>query len=151
MTWPGDLTRDSAGPDGGFAGPDGGFTLLEVLVAFAIAALALAALTQGAAGGLQSARVAGHVQEALSRARSHLAAAALAPVAGEQQGDDGGGFAWQATTAPVQTAAPGREGVDPPRIGRAVLYAVRVRVSWSLDGGLREVVLTTQALGVAPP
>ncbi len=133
------------------AAPDRGFTLLEVLVAFAIAALALAALTQGAAGGLRSARVAGHVQEALSRARSHLVAAALAPAAGEQQGEDGGGYAWRVTTAPVRTAAPGRQGVDPPRIGRAVLYAVRVRVSWSLDGGPHEVTLTTQALGAAPP
>ena len=132
------------------AGADRGFTLLEVLIAFAIAALALGALTQGAAGGLQSSRVAGHVQEALSRARSHLAASALAPAPGEQQGDDGGGYAWQVSTTLLRTAAPGKEGVDPPRIGRAVLYSVRVQVSWSLDGSPRDVVLTTQALGTAP-
>ena len=132
-------------------GHDGGFTLLEVLVAFIIAAFALGALTQGAAGGLQSARVSGHYQEALSRARSRLATLGAAPAPGGQRGDDGGGYAWQVDVTPVATAGRPREGVDPPRPGRAMLLAVKVRISWRMDGGEREVVLATERLGLAAP
>ena len=120
---------------------DSGFTLLETLAAFLIAALALGALTQGAAGGLRAARVAGHTQEALSRARSRLAAAALAPVPGEQQGNDGGGYAWRVTTTLLLTAPPGRGDILRPGMA---LYAVRASVSWAMDGGTREVALDTQ-------
>lgn len=127
-----------------------GFTLLEVLVAFVIAALALGALSQGAAGGLQSARVSGHYQEALSRARSRLASLA-APAPGEQGGDDGGGFSWQIRVAPLATAARAREGIDPMRPGRAVLLGVTVRISWRMDGGEREVALATERVEMAPP
>ncbi len=127
-----------------------GFTLLEVLVAFVIAALALGALSQGAAGGLQSARVSGHYQEALSRARSRLASLA-APAPGEQQGDDGGGFSWQIRVTPLATAGRAREGIDPARPGQAVLLGVTVRISWRMDGGEREVALATERVEMAPP
>ena len=130
---------------------DDGFTLLEVLVAFIIAALALGALTQGAAGGLQSARVSGHYQEALSRARSRLASLGAASAPGEQSGDDGGGYAWRVNVAPLATAGRPREGVDSPRPGRATLLAVTVRISWRMDGGEREVVLATERVASAPP
>lgn len=134
---------------------DGGFTLLEVLAAFVIAALALGALTQGAAGGLQSARVAGHYQEALSRAQSRLATIGAtlgaAPAPGVQDGDDGGGYRWRVSVVQIATAARGRGGADPPRPGRAQLLAVTVRVSWRMDGGERDVVLATERLVTAPP
>ena len=127
-----------------------GFTLLEVLIAFVIASLALGALSQGAAGGLQSARVSGHYQEALSRARSRLATLGT-PVPGEQSGDDGGGYSWRVRVAPLATAGRAREGIDPMRPGRAVLLGVTVRISWRMDGGEREVALATQRVTVAPP
>ena len=129
---------------------EGGFTLLEVLVAFLIAALALGALSQGAAGGLQSARVSGHYQEALSRARSRLAALET-PEPGETSGDDGGGFSWQVRVTPLATAGRAREGVDAMRPGRAVLLGVTVRIAWRIAGGAREVVLETERVGLAPP
>lgn len=143
-----------------------GFTLLEVLVAFIIAALALGVLFQGALGGLRSVRVAGHYQEALSRARSHLATLDRGGplVAGEQTGDDGSGFHWRMRIAPLATAAvaaaaapalPGAVASDPDAAGpsapRAALYAVRVAVSWTSDGGAREVVLDSERVGPAPP
>lgn len=130
-----------------------GFTLLEVLVAFIIAALALAALFKGASGGLQSARIAAHYQEAVSRAQSRLAALSASIQPGRQSGDDGGGFLWHTTVeagpavvVPRPTTRLGRQDVD-----RSVLYAVTVVLSWQMDGGVRQVVLSTQRLGLAPP
>lgn len=125
-----------------------GFTLLEVLVAFIIAALALAALTQGASTGLRSVRVSGHVQEAVSRARSRLAAIGhgvpLQP--GEQEGDDGGGFRWRSRITPAATAERGE-----PNEPRPVLYELAMTIEWRMDGGVRQVALSTQRLGLAPP
>jgi general secretion pathway protein I len=128
-----------------------GFTLLEVLIAFVIAALAIGSLLHGAAGGIQNTAVASHYQEALSRARSRLAEAALAPVIGEQHGDDGGGFRWQTVVQVQAVARPPRKDIDPVLIGRPVLYGVRVAIRWSMDGGARTVVLSTRRLGDAPP
>ena len=134
-------------------GREDGFTLLEVLVAFIIAALAVAALLQGAAGGLQGTRVAAHYQEAVARAQSRLAALSAGLQAGNQGasdagGDDGGGFLWRASVQAGPAVAvphPGTQGID-----RVVLYAVTVSVSWRMDGGARQVTLSTQRLGVAP-
>lgn len=128
---------------------DAGFSLLEVLVAFVIAALALGALTQGAGGGLQAARLSGHYGEAVARARSRLAALGPSPAPGQATGDDGGGYRWQTTVTAIATAGPPR-AEDPQRAIRPVLLGVAVRVSWRLDGGEREVVLATQRLGAAP-
>lgn len=98
-----------------------GFTLLEILVAFAIAAIALTALTAAVAGGLRSSRAAGTTEQAISRARSRLEAASLAPL-GERSGDDGGGFRWRET---IRQAA---------RSGTAALYDITVEISWTIDG-----------------
>jgi prepilin-type N-terminal cleavage/methylation domain-containing protein len=118
-----------------------GFTLLEVLVAAAIAALALAVLFQGAAGGVRTARVADHVQEAVARARSRLAVLehGPAPALGELSGDDGGGFRWRSSVAQVGSA------------GRVVLYDLAVAESWTADGGEREVALHGRRVLAAPP
>ena|SRR5690349_22544381 len=60
-----------------------GFTLLEVLIAFIIAALAISEVLQAVGISLESSRAAAHYQEAVSRARSRLDVAihgmALAP------------------------------------------------------------------------
>ena len=124
-----------------------GFTLLEVLVAFIIAALALGALFEGSISGLKSARIAAHYQEAVSRARSHLAGLlAQNFAAGTQTGDDGGGFTWQTQESPLATVAvPAGQGN-----GRPVLYALRVTVSWDLDGATRAVTLHSERLGSLP-
>ena len=130
------------------ASREGGFTLLEVMVAFIIAALATGALLQGVGGGLQSTRVAAHTQEAVSRARSRLAALSGAPLQpGEQRGDDGGGFTWLTRVTPAATASapPGPGGTK-----RAVLYTLAVSLGWSMDGGSRAVVLESQRVAEAP-
>ncbi len=148
-----DTARRDHGPDvacrddgANVAFRDDGFTLLEVLVAFAIAALALGVLFEGAVGGIRSTRVADRTEQALSRAQSHLAAVGQGtPLGtGTQEGDDGGGYHWSVRVRPLRSATSAS--------ARIVLYAVQVTESWSEgDGGdaTRSVVLRTQRLGVA--
>ncbi len=131
-----------------------GFTLLEVLVAFGIAALSLGALTQGVMSGIWSARTSGHYQEAVSRARSRLAALGhgTALVPGEQEGDDGSGFRWRVRVVRLGAVAVPRDPArpNPAQMQGVALYAVSVGVSWRMDGGLREVVLDSRRVGTAP-
>ena len=103
------------------AGRDAGFTLLEVMVAFVIAALALGVLFDTGVGGWRNAWIADRASEALSRAQSHLAVVGhgLVVAATVQEGDDGHGFRWQLRITPVQSA------------GRLTLYSVEVRETWS--------------------
>lgn len=107
----------------GRTGRDAGFTLLEVMVAFVIAALALGVLFDTGTGGWRNAWIADHASEALSRAQSHLAVVGHGQgvVPTVQEGDDGHGFRWHLRIAPVQSA------------GRLTLYSVEVRETWSRD------------------
>src|SRR5258708_34522613 len=70
-----------------------GFTLLEVVVALAIAGLALVGLFRAGSGGVLAVDAAGRVNQARERAQSHLAAlgriTTITP--GETDGGDGGG------------------------------------------------------------
>ena len=70
-----------------------GFLLLEVLIAFIIAILALGVLFRATGDGLRASQQAQDYEEAVVRARSHLAMAtrggSLMP--GTWNGDDGGG------------------------------------------------------------
>ncbi len=139
----------------GLARAERGFTLLEVLIAFIIAALAMSELFSVAAGDLRATRVAGRYEAALSRAQSHLAAIGLEErlVAGEQQGDDGGGYHYASRVALVAAAPPTAGGgllsvQAPPR---AALYVVNVAISWQEGERARVVRLTTERVGQAPP
>ena len=119
---------------------DEGFTLLEVLVAAVISALALAVLFRGAAVSVQMAQVAGHVQEATSRARSRLAVLeAIPPIPAEQNGDDGAGYRWRTQVTQVE------------RRGGFALFDLGVSIAWSLDGGERRVELHSRRVAPAPP
>ncbi len=113
---------------------EAGFTLLEVLVAFVIAALALTALVEGARRGIWAGEVAGRHEEALSRARSRLAAVLAQPVLQplEQGGEDGNGFRWQTRVRLLADSA------------AASLYEVRVAVRWGQGQGVE---LTSRQLG----
>ncbi len=131
---------------------DRGFTLLEVLIALAIAALALGVLFHGTMEGLAATQAAGQYEEALERARSHLAALAdrgtLAPV--DDTGDDGGGYRWRHRVAAVATevSVPGaprpNQAAGPP----ITLYAVSVAITWSADGRERGVTLATERVAL---
>ena len=124
-----------------------GFTLLEVVVALAIAAVALVGLFQAGSGGLFAVDTAARAQEAVQRAQSHLAAvgrsAALAQ--GEFTDDDGGGYHWRLRVRPVATReAPAAEVNSGTPV---TLYDVEVAISWAGRNGDRSVVLKTLRLG----
>ncbi len=114
-----------------------GFTLLEVLVAFAIAAIALSLLARTAIDGMRSAEISGRYTEALARARSHLAGIASPPVPGDYQGDEGQGFHWHLRIATADRVTT-RQSL---RVG---LYDVTVAISWDEGTQKRVVTLATK-------
>ena len=127
----------------------GGFTLLEVVVALAIAAMALVGLFQAGSGGLFAVDTAARAQEAVQRAQSHLAAVGrdATLVQGDFTDDDGGGYRWQLRVRPLathQALAPDRNSAVP-----ATLYDIEVAISWPGHSGDRSVVLKTLRLGTA--
>lgn len=124
-----------------------GFTLLEVVVAVAIAGLAMVGLFEAGSGGLVAADTAARAEEALQRAQSHLAAVGrnAALVEGDTSGDDGGGYRWRLQVTPAaQRNAVAADGVTRQT---TTLYSVAVAVSWRSRGHERAVVLRTLRLG----
>src|ERR1700754_588558 len=95
--------------------PQRGFTLIEVLIAFAIAAMALGLLFQAASSSGGAAHLAGNYEEAISRAKSHMASLGresdIAP--GEQSGDDGSGFRWRVKITPSAVSQPPQDAQAP--------------------------------------
>lgn len=133
---------------------DRGFTLLEVLVAFVIAALALGALYRGALGGLLATRVSGRTEEAVARARTQLAVVGqgTAIVPGDRQGNETDGYRWRLSIRRM-AVAPVAHGDDAivAQGPHAALYSVTVWISWQEDGTTRTVRLDSERVGIAPP
>jgi len=128
---------------------DSGFTLLEVVVALAIAALALVGMFRAGSGGLFAVDAATRTEEAVQRAQSHLAAVGhnAALTEGEFTGDDGGGYRWRVRVRPVTSRqAPGPDGLTSVA---STLFDVEVAISWAGPAGERSVVLRTLRLGTA--
>lgn len=128
-----------------------GFTLLEVLVAFAIVAISLAAMIRAAGFGMNALHQSDRYEEALSRARSHIAALApgietLPPV---RDGDDGGGYRWHLAISPFTAPIP--LATDRPATATPALYAVAVTISWRDGETDRSVTLRTERLGLLNP
>jgi prepilin-type N-terminal cleavage/methylation domain-containing protein len=127
----------------------GGFTLLEVVVALAIAAVALVGLFQAGSGGFFAVDTAARAQEAVQRAQSHLAAVGrdAALVQGDFTDEDGGGYRWHLSVRPAATrqlpAAGGNANTT------ETLFDVEVAISWPGHSGDRSVVLKTLRLGSA--
>jgi general secretion pathway protein I len=113
---------------------EAGFTLLEVMAAFVIAALASIVLYEAGFSGAAESSTAARYQEAVVRAQSRLATigtlTALRPA--HASGDDGGGFKWG-----VDIAAETSNGQG------ITLYDVQVTERF----GNRAVTLATKRLG----
>jgi general secretion pathway protein I len=126
-----------------------GFTLLEVVVALAIAAVALVGLFQAGSGGLFAVDTAARAQEAVQRAQSHLAAVGrdAALVQGDFTDDDGGGYRWRLSVRPVASQQVPAAGGNAN--GSEILFDVEVAISWPGHTGDRSVVLKTLRLGTA--
>lgn len=126
-----------------------GFTLLEVVVSFAIAALAIGVLYQGVGGGLQATATAARTSEALSLARSHLAALGRgqAVLVQDTSGPEGAGFTWHLRVRPLgtrQIALTESDQATDTRPTSAVLYEAIVTETWEEAGHPHSVVLTTR-------
>src|SRR6516165_9500890 len=124
-----------------------GFTLLEIVVALAIAGLAVVGLFHAGSGGLFAVDTAARAEEAVQRAQSHLAAVGrdAALVEGEFTGDDGAGYRWTLRVRALTT----RQSLEQDGISAAsiTLFNVEVAISWPSHAGERSVVLRTFRLG----
>ncbi len=132
---------------------DRGFTLLEVLIAFVIAALAMGALFSGTVSGLDATAVAAKYDEAISLAKSHMAAigrgAAIATQ--ETSGADGEGFTWHLRIKEAssrQLVLSDQDRANDIKPSRAVLYDIVVTESWKAGGRTRQVSLATRRFDV---
>jgi len=112
-----------------------GFSLLEVLVAFFIAALALAMIYRVMGNDARQAGSLGQRERALALAQSLLAGYTVAPPLEVHDSGDSAGYAWRIDSAPypteVNSASP-----QAPR-----LHELRAAVSW--DGGQHGIELRT--------
>lgn len=121
-----------------------GFTLLEVLVAFTIMAVALAALMQAFGSGLRSSEAAQDRTLLLARAENRLAEVGTAiPLQPGRYEGEADGYAWTVDVHPYGAA----EGEARPPRPEIALYAVEVTVS--APDGARQT-LSTLRLGGAP-
>jgi general secretion pathway protein I len=122
------------------------------MIAFAIAAIALAVLFHAGVSGVRLALATSHYDEAVARARSHLAMAvhAVPLEAGEWRGDDGGGYTWRLNVAPLATtsihtvSALARQGSAEFGL---TLYSVTVWIGWRDAAGTHQVRLATDQIG----
>jgi len=128
----------------------GGFTLIEVIVAVAIAGLALVGLFRAGTGGLIAVDAAGRVDEAIERAQSHLAAFGRsgAIVPGEVEGEDGGGYRFQMHALPLATQQSLLFGQN---VTATTLYDVEVLISWHAGGRTRTASLRSRRIGPGAP
>lgn len=125
-----------------------GFTLIEVVVAVALAALALVALFQGGSAALLTTGQATRLEVAVDRAQSHLAefADSGAISAGDSEGDDGDGFHWRLSASPI-ASLPAETSVQTAPTPR--LYNIAVTISWGSGRRRRSVQLETERIAAA--
>ncbi len=132
---------------------DAGFTLLEVMIAFVIAALAIGALFGGTTAGLDATSVAAKYDEAISLARSHLATIGHGSGISAQQttGADGEGFTWRLRIREASSrelSLTDQDRANDVKPARAVLFDILVTESWKAGGRERQVSLATRRFDV---
>jgi general secretion pathway protein I len=125
--------------------PEAGFTLIEIVVAFAVAALLLGALYQIFSTALRSGATAEHYSRAVLLAESALEAsgAALDLAALDELEQIGGRYERRTRVR----ARP--DLVSGSRDGGVMLYEVEVSVTWNEGPRTRSVELSSLRLGAA--
>ena len=113
-----------------------GFSLLEILVAFAIMAMALGMLYQVMGGNARSTAGLGERERAALLAESLMAAHELVPPEGVSGSGETAGYAWQIASAPFSSPA----NANP---GAALLHELRIAVRWHDGTSPREFAITT--------
>ncbi len=146
-----------------------GFSLLEVMLAFALLAVALGILIAILGGGLGQVRTAGDATDATLHAQSLLdELGVLAPIEpGRQQGEsEDGRFRWTLEITETEDPAP-MDPIDPVTapaetvglqpVGAPVLYRVQLDIAWGEDDYARSLRFATlrarlpaQPAGVVP-
>jgi len=133
--------------------PERGFTLLEVLTAFVLFALTLAALLQIFSSGLRDAQLADEFARASALAQSQLAgySAAEKMDEGSSQGEQGP-FSWELKSTPYDERQEQGDGSGQSEMPlRVRLLRVESVVSWlAADGRRRDVRLVTLQLVPKP-
>ena len=121
-----------------------GMTLIEVLVAFVILALAMGVILQIFSGGMRNARLAEGYSRAVFLAESRLAAVGLEQglTVGEVSGQVNPDLRWRVNISPLDDGGASRQLAMPIQ-----LYQVRVTVSWSDDGRQRQIEFGSLRLG----
>ncbi|TCV92011.1 general secretion pathway protein I [Luteibacter rhizovicinus] len=127
-----------------------GFSLLEVIAAIAILAIAFAALMQVAGSSMSLTARAGERTQAALRARSMLDSAfVMEPLReGSSEGRFDDTYRWRMTVTPWQAAASGN-GV--PQDASRRLYRLDLDVLWGGDNNERSARFSTLRMGAPPP
>jgi general secretion pathway protein I len=110
-----------------------GMSLLELLVALSIMAMAIGVLYRALGASVQNAGMLHEQQKALMLGQSLLAAKDAIAETGWNEAGESAGFEWQVRTSPVGIAQP---GVTP-------LHSVVIYVRWGDGGRIRSIELQT--------
>ena len=117
-----------------------GFSLLEMMVAISILALALGSLYQAASGATRNVRTSERYAYGVELARSLLADNGVVSENGTQKaGKTSGGNDWRVQTQPINLARSGMAGTK--------LYEIEVGVAWFDGRKRREIVLNSVVPG----
>jgi general secretion pathway protein I len=130
-----------------------GFSLLEILVAFSILALALGVLMQIFAGATRNADLTRDQTRATTLAQSLLAEASVAaPLASlENSGKTDDGLRWQVSVAPFVETAADSDGAPPPGAPSPLdLWRISARVAWGGVAGTAERSVRLDTLRTGP-
>lgn len=122
-----------------------GFTLIEIVVALLVLAIASAVIFEGFSIGFRNSRTADDFAQAVLIAQSKLAPAGVAePLsAGVTSGEELDKYAWTVRVDPVEVG-PDEEGATPSQLRP---FLVAVDVVWSDGNTERTVSLSTLRLG----
>jgi len=131
-----------------------GFSLLEIVITFAIVALALGILSQIFGHGSRHLALADDYSRALAVAENLLAEYG-APASGESVtiNDSDESFDWNVKVLPYPVpTTPGDDGVPSPLADKAFeLVKIEVSVDWTRDGNTRSVTLESLRMVVSDP